>query len=370
MSTIAVDATYVLDPQPSGVSVYSRRLIESLAILESPHQFLACYRLSRWKRRDQVLRPPANSGNATSRLSACFFQEPWTFWLPRRAALFHSLAQRPAPFRFRKEIVTVHDAFPMTSREYSTADFQYKFSRLLIEAVRRAARVITPSRYTAEQISKYAGVPEEKLRVIPEGVDLPQRLLPADARLKARQEYVGPGNEMILVVGVIQHRKNTLGALHALGRLPDRYRMVLVGGDGHGSEATHEFIARGGTAKRVTALGHVDAVSLSILYQAASVLLFPSFEEGFGLPALEAMAHGLPLVLSRTASLPEVGGEAALYIDPNDDNHIAAQVLKAVEDAGLRETLIASGLNRAKEFSWRNTAQRTLDVYGEVLNSE
>jgi glycosyltransferase involved in cell wall biosynthesis len=369
MSTIAIDATYVLDPQPSGVSVYSRRLIESLSEIESHHHFLIGYRLSRWKRRDQTLRFTASPRRGNPGFSTCFFQEPWTFWLPQRAELFHSLAQRPAPFRFRNEIVTVHDAFPITSRDYSTAEFQHKFTRLLIEAIRRAALVITPSHYTAEQLTQHAGVTEEKIRVIPEGVDLPQHLLPPDARRRAREDRVGAGNEMILVVGVIQHRKNTVGALRALACLPNRYRMVIAGGDGYGSDAVHSFIARSGLANRVAVLGHVEPAVLSALYQAASVLLFPSFEEGFGLPVLEAMAHGLPVVLSSTASLPEVGGEAALYTDPRDESQIAAQVLRAVEDGDLREQLAAAGLTRAKEFSWQKAARRTLDVYAEVLGA-
>jgi glycosyltransferase involved in cell wall biosynthesis len=367
MPTVAIDATYVLDPQPSGISVYSRRLIESLAELESPHRFLVCYRLSRWKRRNRALKIAQHPRSMVRQFSTSFFQEPWTFWLPNRAELFHSLAQRPAPFHFRREIVTVHDVFPLTSRDYSTPGFQSKFSRLLIEATKRAARVITPSNYTAQQLCRNVDVDPEKIRVVPEGVDLPERLLPPEARRRAREERVGSGNELVLVVGVIQNRKNTLGALRVLARLPERYRMVLAGGDGHGSEAVHEFIARSGFVNRLTVLGHVEPATLSVLYQAATVLLFPSFEEGFGLPVLEAMAHGLPAVASGAASLPEVGGEAALYADPNDEAQFAAQVLRAAEDNDLREHMIASGRARAREFSWRKAAEQTLQIYNEVL---
>jgi glycosyltransferase involved in cell wall biosynthesis len=367
MSTISLDATYVLDPQPSGVSVYSRRLIESLTEIESSHSFLIAYRISRWKRRHQILKLPSSAQGGTGRVSTCFFQEPWTFWLPKRAELFHSLAQRPAPFHFRREVVTVHDLFPLTSRHYSTPDFQRKFSRLLIQATRRAARVITPSCYTAGQLRRHLDVDESKICVVPEGVDLPKQVLGAEARRCAREERVGKGNELILVVGVIQTRKNTLGALRALAMLPDHYRMILVGGDGHGSDAIHDFISKSNVANRVSVVGHVRPEELTILYQAASVLLFPSFEEGFGLPVLEALAHGLPVITSNAASLPEVGGAAVLYADPHDEAQLAAQVLSAVEDNGLRERLIAAGRARAREFSWRRTAEKTLQVYIDAL---
>jgi glycosyltransferase involved in cell wall biosynthesis len=367
MSVIAIDATYVLDSQPSGISVYSRRLIESLAELESPHKFLVGYRLSRWKRRNDVLRLARTDPSARGQFSTVFFQEPWTFWLSKRAELFHSLAQRPAPFRFRREIVTVHDVFPLTSRDYSSPDFQIRFSRLLIAATQRAARVITPSLYTAEQLSQHVGVQKDKICVVAEGVDLPKRLLEPAARRRAREQRVGSGNELVLVVGVIQTRKNTLGALRALARLPERYRMILAGGDGYGSEAVHSFISRSKFGNRVIVEGHVTPAVLSLLYQSASVLLFPSFEEGFGLPVLEALAHGLPVVASRTAALPEVGGEAVLYVDPSDEGQIATQVCRAVEDRGLREQLIAAGHARAKQFPWSKTAEKTLQVYDAAL---
>lgn len=359
---IAIDATYAVDTQPSGISVYSRRLIESLAGIQSPYKFLICYRYSRWRRRSHFLqlRP-------RSRYSTCLFQEPWTFWLPKRAVLFHSLAQRPAPFRFRKEVVTVHDVFPLTGRDYSDPEFLRKFSRLLIESVQRASRIITPSQYTAAQLSRYAQGVEGKICVVPEGVDPPVRLLSADERRGLRERYVGAGKEMILVVGVIQTRKNTVGALRALCRLPERYRMVLAGGQGYGAEVASKFISANALGGRVTVTGHLRREDLSALYQAASVLLFPSFEEGFGLPLLEAMSHGLPAVSSNTASLPEVGGDAVLYTDPHDETQMAAQVLIAVEDRDLRERMIAAGQSRAREFSWKRTAERTLEVYAEVL---
>lgn len=374
MAAIAIDATYTVDPKPSGVSVYSRRLIESLVELESEHQFLICYRLSRWKNRKQFLRfrdrregRPSREGKPSAPRT-CLFQEPWTFWLPWRARIFHSLAQRPAPFRFHREIVTIHDVFPLTGRDYSTPSFQRKFSALLIEAAGRAARVITPSQYTAGQLARHAGVRREKVCVIPEGVDLPQETPSQEARLKEREKLVGRGNEMILVVGVIQTRKNTLGALQALERLPGSYRMVLVGGDGYGSEPVHEYLRQAGLRERVKVLGHTTRANLVSLYQAASVMLFPSFEEGFGLPVLEAMAYGLPVVASNASSLPEVGGDAALYVNPHDIGDIAEKTLQTIEDKELRSHMIQAGFSRAQEFSWRRAAERTVQVYEQVLH--
>lgn len=367
MATIALDGTYTVDPQPSGVAVYSRKVIESLATLETHHRFWLCYRLSRFRRRREFLRPKASARTGGPAFSVKLYQEPLTFWLPWQVELFHSLAQRPPAFRFKREIVTIHDVFPLTGRDYSTPEFQRKFSRLLREAVARAARVITPSAYTAEQAIQHLAVPRERVRVIPEGVDMPQRSLSAEERARVRKRLVGAGNEMLLNVGVLQTRKNILNAVQALETLPAHYRLVLVGGDGYGSEAVHDYIRRPGVSQRVRVLGHVPAAELPTLYQAASLLIFPSLEEGFGLPVLEAMAHGLPAVVSHTSSLPEVAGDAALYVNPLDPHDIAEKVMRVVEDEGLRQTMIQRGLERAREFSWRRTAESTLRIYDEVL---
>jgi glycosyltransferase involved in cell wall biosynthesis len=367
MSTIALDATYSVDPEPSGIAVYSRKLIEALAGLETPHRFLLCYRLSRFSRRREFLRPTARVGSARSQFATRFYQEPLTFWLPRQADLFHSLAQRPPAFRFKREIVTVFDIFPITGHDYSTAEFRRKFSALLREAVDRASCVITASQYTAGQLLAHTAVPQSKLRVIPLGVEVSASSLSFEERQFARAGLAGKGKHLILSVGVIQTRKNTLNALRALEMLPEQYRLILAGGDGHGSEIVHDYIRRQALGSRVQVRGYVTPEELRFLYQSASVLLFPSWEEGFGLPVLEAMANGLPVVASRTASLPEVGGDAALYVDPHDPRDLGEKVRRAVEDSELREKMVRQGLERARQFSWQRVAEATLQVYDEVL---
>ncbi|MGH9430949.1 MAG: glycosyltransferase family 4 protein [Terriglobia bacterium] len=367
MATIAIDATYAVDAQPSGISVYSRRLIESLARLECAHRFLICYRLSRFRQRDQFLRLPRAAQPGAPRFSTRLFQDRLTFWLPWQAPLFHSLAQRPPAFHFSREIVTIHDVFPITGEGYSRPDFLKKFSNLLLEAGRRASIIITPSSYTAGELVRAANTPREKIRVIPEGVDFPDRTMTEPEKIAARDRWVGNQHRLVLLVGVIQARKNTLGAVRALERMPANYRLVIAGGDGHGAEEVHDYIQCAGLSGRVRRVGHVGWQDLSSLYQSADVMLFPSFEEGFGLPVLEAMAFGLPVVAAKTSSLPEVGGDAAVYVDPYDDRDICEQVVRVAEDDALRQALIQRGLDRARQFTWRRTAAETLKVYEEAL---
>jgi glycosyltransferase involved in cell wall biosynthesis len=366
MATIALDATYSADPQLTGIGVYSRRLIEALLTLETPHRFLICYRLSRLGRRQHFLRPGSVPG-ARARFSVRVYQEPITFWLPWQAQLFHSLAQRPPAFHFRREVVTVHDIFPITGDNYSTADFRQKFSGLLLQGVGRASRVIACSHATKNLLVSRAQVPPERIRVIPEGVDPPNVVLSPKERLRERSRILGGEGEMVLSVGVIQTRKNTLNMLKALKTLPPKYKLVLCGGNGYGNEAIHEFIRTEFLGDRVILLGFIDDAQLARLYQAASVFLFPSWEEGFGIPVLEAMAGGVPVVTSNVSSMPEVGGEAALYVNPHDPSDIAQKVGQAVEDSALRVALVQKGFARASEFTWRRTAEATLAVYNEIL---
>jgi len=366
MATIALDATYSAEPHLTGIGVYSRRLIETLPTLDTPHRFLFAYRLSRLGNRQYFIQPGSIPG-ARAPYSTCVYQEPLTFWLPRRAEIFHSLAQRPPAFHFRREIVTVFDIFPITGENYSTPDFREKFSRLLLEATGRAARVITSSHATERLLISHAQVPPKKIRVIPLGVDLPALTLSPQEKLAERARILGGEGELILSVGVIQTRKNTLNMVKALKSLPPRYRLVLSGGDGYGAEAVHEYISAESLGDRVKILGFVDNARLARLYQAASVFLFPSFEEGFGIPVLEAMAHGLPVVTSNVSSMPEVGGDAALYVDPRHSMEISEKVRQAAEDASVRDAMIQKGLARAREFTWRRTAEATLAVYDELL---
>ena len=367
MATIALDATHTLDSKPTGVGFSSFCLIQALLTIPTRHRFKLCYRLSRFKHRRRILRLPTLSEPLGSQFETSWMQEPLTFWLPWSVDLFHSLTPRTPPFRFRRELITVNDVFVLADRDYSTSDFQRRFSALLLEAAQRATLVITPSTYTSCELVKHSNVKKEKIRIIPYGVQTPTALISPEERKFERERLVGQGKVMVLSIGVIQTRKNPINMLRALQDLPEHYHLVLAGGDGYGAEAAHAFISREKLESRVSVLGYVPSEAISRLYQAADVFLFPSFEEGFGLPVLEAMSYGLPVVAAGTSSLPEVGGDAALYVDPHNPHEIAQTVRKAVEDEEFRERLIARGRERAGQFSWRRTAEAVLHVYEEAL---
>jgi glycosyltransferase involved in cell wall biosynthesis len=358
VACIAIDATYTVDRHPSGIGVSSLHLLKAISEIETTHRFLFCYRLSRFKERARFFRPTSSRSSADTRL----FQPLLTFWLPLEADLFHSLAQRPAPFRFRHEVVTVHDVFPLTGASYSSPSFQKRFSKLLLEALRRSQAVIAQSEYTARQLIAHTNVDAKKVRVVPFGVTLPA------SRARTTEKH-DASERVVLAVGAIQNRKNTANIVRALACLPLEYQLVLAGSDGYGAELVDEVIRREGLASRVKKLGYVSDEQLATLYRTADVLAFPSLEEGAGLPVLEAMANSLPVVTAHTSCLPETAGDAALYADPHDPCDIAEKIRVAVEDAQVREVLIQKGLERVTRFTWTETARATVRVYDEVLSA-
>jgi len=171
-----------------------------------------------------------------------------------------------------------------------------------------------------------------------------------------------------LSVEVIQTRKNTLNMLKALKTLPSNYKLVLSGGNGYGSEAIHEFIRTESLSDRAIILGYIDdAATGSPLPGSERVFFFPPSKRASAFPCWKPWQTALPVVTSNVSSMPEVGGEAALYVDPHNAADIAQKVIQAVEDVALRDVLIQKGLARASEFTWRRTAEATLAVYDEVL---
>jgi glycosyltransferase involved in cell wall biosynthesis len=170
-------------------------------------------------------------------------------------------------------------------------------------------------------------------------------------------------------VSTLEPRKNIEGMLRAfaLAAKDIPHTLVLAGGVGWGMEGLGALIESLGIAPRVKRMGYVDDADMHGLYAEADVFFFPSHYEGFGLPVLEAMACGCPVITSRTSSLPEVGGEAAHYVDPNDIDAMAEALRQVLGDASLRETMGARGEKQAAKFSWKDAAARTLAVYRSLV---
>lgn len=255
-------------------------------------------------------------------------------------------------------VATVHDLDFLRNPDFSTRRGRRFFPLMWRRAVERADLLVCPTELVADDCVR-RGVQSDKLAVVPWGVQAPQ-CGPEDARRIATE--LGLPDEFVLWVGPLTPRKNPKGAALAMGRIDAD--IVVVAPRSEHPDAGAAFASLGA---RVHRLHFVDDETLSALYQLASVLLYPSFAEGFGLPVLEAMAHGTPVVTSAATATAEVAGGAALLIDPNDPDDIAEALRTALVDSGTRRQLIDDGLSRAGQLSWETTAKGYADAFRSVL---
>ncbi len=269
------------------------------------------------------------------------------------ADIFHGLNQRLPAARYRRAASTFHDLFVLTG-DYSTPEFRERFARQAREAAARSDLIISVSRFTADQVEALLGVDPARMRVIPHGVHTPF------AASGARREAV------ILHVGAIQRRKNVARLVTAFEGTPTGWRLVLAGSTGYGAEETLDRIARSPRRSDISVTGYLSDRRLEQMYARASVFAFPSLDEGFGMPVLEAMARGLPVLASNRSAMPEVAGEAAMLVDPEDTDALRCALCALCEDQGLRARLAQQGLKRAENFSWRAAVDATWRVYEEL----
>jgi alpha-1,3-rhamnosyl/mannosyltransferase len=212
------------------------------------------------------------------------------------------------------------------------------------------------------------GVPSERCRVIPHGVEA-QFALPVteETRAETRQRYALP-ERYILQVGTVQPRKNYVATLRALARIPaaERIPLLIAGGLGWGYEPVIEAVERFGLRSWVRFLGYVGPGELPQLYQLARVVAFPSYDEGFGLPILEAFAAGVPVAASTAGAIPEVAADAALLSPPDDEVTLAQNLLRLISDESLRERQIEAGRLRAAGYTWAASAAAHARAYREA----
>jgi glycosyltransferase involved in cell wall biosynthesis len=276
--------------------------------------------------------------------------------------LDHSYAHLLYTLDPRRTLVTVHDLAPLRypSRGWGPSHLSWIIAW---RGLRRAEHIIAVSAFTASELQASSGIRTANVYVVPNAVGgsfRPQ----SEATIKAvRSQYTGLGTHLLLHVGHTQSRKNLPTLVRALSALRARgfdACLLQVGGvPGHDLRAA---IEESGLRDRVRFLGAVRDADLIALYSAADVFVFPSLYEGFGLPVLEAMACGTPVVASNAASLPEVVGEAGILVDPGDAQSIADAIARVLSDDGVARDLRAAGLERAKQFTWQRAASAVLGV--------
>ncbi len=270
------------------------------------------------------------------------------------------------PLSYRRQVVTIHDCAVFDRPEGFAPRFAQWYRWMLPQLARRVRRVVTVSEFSRQRILTHCQVPDERVVAIPNGVDSRFHRVAISQQDQAREKFSLSGR-YILCVGSLEPRKNLgrlLTAWSSVPHLHSEWNLVLVGGNDH----VYRGVGLDAPLSGVKMLGRVDDEWLPAIYSAAEMFVYPSLYEGFGLTVLEAMACGTPVICSSTTSLPEVAGEAAMLVDPENSVALASAIDKLATDDSLRELLRQRGLARSQQFSWDVAAEKTWNVLQAAAN--
>jgi glycosyltransferase involved in cell wall biosynthesis len=303
-----------------------------------------------------------------SRLLRIFWEQivwPWQAWR-RGLKLLHSMAFVAPLWAPCPTVITVYDLsflhfperFPYLQRLYLSSQTS--------RSCRRAKRIITISKSSRQDVHCFFGVPLSQIDVVIPGVDSAYRPLPNKevAAFRAKQGI----ERFVLHVGTLQPRKNIPVLIEAFAQLPDpELKLVLVGGKGWLYDNIFRQVQSLGLAERVIFSGYVPDEALPLWYNAAELFVFPSVYEGFGMPVVEAMACGTPVIAANSSSIPEVVGEVGLLFDPNDVKTLVKQMTAVLSNSDLHDKLRQKGLQHAQTFSWERAGRETAVVYHRAM---
>lgn len=375
---IAIDARW-LTKSSGGIVTYLLNLLTYLPKIDEENTYFILYNKEQsWKEIAQMTSSPSNF----SFIRCC--AEPYSFReqleLPcilkkYRCEILHSphfmVPLTPLPTKF---IITIHDLIPLKFRRFLPASSKvrrffgvYRF--LLKRLAHHATHIIADSQNSAGDIISLLGINPQGISIITPGVSPIFRPEHNVRKINATRQKWGISKPYLLFVGRQDYNKNLRIAVEAfltLRRLGYDLMLVLITEEGEYYHQVEGYIQEDGAEKDVLLTGCITLEDLVSLYNGALALLMPSFYEGFGLPDLEAMACGTPVIVSRTASLPEVAGDAGIYVAPHRDDQIVSAVEKLISDAGWRERISQAGIQRAAQFGWEETARKTLQVYRQV----
>jgi glycosyltransferase involved in cell wall biosynthesis len=365
---IAIDARKLHD---YGIGTYVRNLLRHLARLDSVNEYVV---VCRPDDREHISTLGANFRPILETAPTYSVREQYRLPLDLRREhpqVFHAPHYVLPPLTPCRSVVTIHDVIHLRFPEYLPNRLAHAYARGVIwAAIRRSTRILTVSEASKRDLLRFFNVSAAKIEVIPNAIDERFGVPPSDEEVALVQERYQLRSPFLLYAGNIKPHKNIERLIEAFADLRRRgledVKLLIIGDHVSRYPALRRAVHRCKLHRHVRFFGFVPDRMLAVLYRLADVFVFPSLYEGFGLPPLEAMASGTPVVTSDLSALPEVVGDAALLVDPYDTQAIADALERVLKDPALRRDLIERGLTRAREFSWERSVQRIREVYQEV----
>jgi glycosyltransferase involved in cell wall biosynthesis len=363
--------------EETGVGVYFRNLLFSLAKIDRTNEYFL-FTSSLKDRFNPKKIPPLEKKHFRDffypvKIINFLWQRlgwpPLDFFFNNQLDLTHSPTPLPLPTRGKK-IVTVYDIFFLDFPELANNEARRSFRQRMKHALQKADGIVTISRFTAQQLTERFDVEGKRIKIVYPGIDRSFWENVEQKRLQQTKEYYGLPPDFLLFVGASEQRKNLLNLMEALKIIHARYRkipLLLIGPKGQDYENVKTKIQQLGLDPWVKMFGYLEDNELKNFYWLASAFVYPSLWEGFGIPLLEAMACGVPVVTSQTSALPETGGDAAVYSDPKNPEDIAEKTIQVLEDNILRERLQSAGKKRIQFFRWEDAASEVLRFYESFL---
>lgn len=367
---IGIEAERANLPNPTGVERYAAELIKNFARMDSENEYVLYFRTppQQWfydlPKNFSIKVMPFPKFWTQIRIS-------WEMLLHPVDVLFIPASALPF-YHPKKSVATVHDvAWRMFPGAFTKIMRRYlEWSTRL--AVRSAMKIIAVSEATRQDLKKFYNISPDKVAVTHLGLNPNFRPMNYEECQVVLDKYGLTYKKYVLFLGTMQPRKNIIRLVDAFQKLKSENhieeKLAIFGGKGWLWEPILEKITEAGKNGSVKYFNYADEKDLPYLYSGASLLTLPALYEGFGLPPLEAMASGTPVVVSNVSSLPEVVGDAGELIDPNSVDDIARGLLKVLTDLTVREQMIVKGLARSKEFTWEATAKQTLEVFKQLHN--